>query len=89
MQKIKGPDSISAQLAIGSRVNFVVHSHPDVEAVEIARWLPERLEKAVDQAVEMSVVSAEVLNLLDRVNHRRMMLPAEAASDLGERRMSK
>ena len=89
MQNFKRPDKNPAQLVFGSGSHFVVHSHPDVEAAEIARWLPERLEKAVDQAVEMSVVPAEVLNLLDRVNHRRMMLPAEAASDLGERRMSK
>lgn len=70
MQKIERPDQNPAQLASGSGRHFAVHSHPDVEAVEIARWLPERLEKAVDQAVEMSVLPAEVLHLLDRVNDR-------------------
>ena len=89
MQKIERPDRNPAQLASESGRHFAVHSLLDVEAVEIARWLPERLEKAVDQAVEMSVLPAEVLNFLDRVNDRRMMLPAEAASNLWERRMSK
>ena len=58
-----------------------MHKRPLVETVEILTSLPERLEKALDQAVEMSIVFSQFFDLLDRVNHGRVMLPAKAASD--------
>src|SRR5438309_6619378 len=53
----------------------------------IKELLAESLEEVVDLAVEIRVPLAEVLDLPDRVDHRRVMLAAEAAADLGQRRM--
>src|SRR5262249_18970195 len=44
-------------------------------------------EKVIHQAVEIRIALAEVFNLANRVNHRRVMFAAEAAPDLGQRRV--
>src|SRR5258705_13920558 len=48
---------------------------------------PERLKKIRDEAVEISVGFAKLINLLDRVDHRRMVLSPKTATELGQRRV--
>src|SRR5947209_9952904 len=49
--------------------------------------LPESFEEIADQAVEIRVGLSEIFDLPNRMNHRRMMLSAETAADLGQRRV--
>src|SRR6476660_4235925 len=49
--------------------------------------LPETIEKIADQSVEIAVLFPQVLDLTDRVNNGRVMLPAEAPADFWKRRM--
>ena len=49
--------------------------------------LLERLKEISDEAVEISVGLPHLVDLLDRVNHRRMVLSPETTSDLRQRRM--
>src|SRR5579862_5296672 len=51
------------------------------------KFLPETFQEVVDNCVERMVALPQFLNLLDGVNHGRMMLAAEAPSDLGQRRV--
>jgi 16S rRNA A1518/A1519 N6-dimethyltransferase RsmA/KsgA/DIM1 with predicted DNA glycosylase/AP lyase activity len=60
-----GPVQLAELCNGGSRM----HKQPNVEAVEIANRLPERLEEAVNHAVEMSIVLAQILNFFDRMDH--------------------
>ena len=46
--------------------------------------LLKRLQEAVDKSVESSVSLTEPINLLNGVNHGRVMLSAETLSDLRE-----
>src|SRR5207244_12832011 len=46
---------------------------------------PETLKKIPNEAVEISVFFAQVLDLANRVNHGRRMFAAEASADLGKR----
>jgi hypothetical protein len=44
--------------------------------------LAKRLRQGVDQAVERLVAPAQILDLLERVDHGRMVFATEALSDL-------
>ena len=44
--------------------------------------LLDRFQQVGHQAVEISVLLAHLLDFLDRVNHRRVVLAAEAAAEL-------
>src|SRR5689334_311377 len=62
----------------------VIHSRSTARAVEIGARSAKRLNEAVDQPIELPVLGPLLLDLLDRVDHGRMMLPAEALADLGK-----
>ena len=47
----------------------------------------ERLKEIGHQAVEISVLFPHFFDLLDRVNHSRMVLSPKTASDLRQRRV--
>src|SRR4051812_25602507 len=49
-----------------------------------ARSSTKRLDEVVDKVVEIAVLLAQVLDLPDGVDHRRVVLAAEAAADLGQ-----
>src|SRR6202011_1087106 len=54
---------------------------------EQSESLAESLQEIVNLAVEIRGPLPELLDLPDRVDHGRVVLAAEAAADLGQRRM--
>ena len=46
---------------------------------------PECLKKGRDQRVEIVIPLSQILNLLDRVDDRRVMLTSEASTDFRQR----
>ena len=55
--------------------------------VENRSVLAERLEQGVDDAVEVGIALPLRFDLPDRVDHGRVVLPAEAPADFRERRV--
>jgi hypothetical protein len=47
-------------------------------------FLVKSFEEITDQRVEISVLFPELVHLSNRVNHRRVVLAAEAPADLGQ-----
>src|SRR5689334_11926654 len=52
------------------------------------QWnLVESFEKTTHQGVEIPVLATQIVDLADGMNHRRMVLAAETASDFRQRRV--
>ena len=62
-----------------------LHNRPQPAHVEnsaILLWLAKTLQKIAHEAVEICILPTKILNLPDRMDHRRVMFAPKASSDL-------
>jgi hypothetical protein len=67
------------------RDTHALHNRPQPAHVEnsaILLRLAKTLQKIVHEAVEICILPTKILNLPDRMDHRRVMFTTEASSDL-------
>ena len=87
MHKLGISAAVWCQIPPSAEVLDVIHRSLDVEAVENPERLPKRLQKAVDQAVEICVLFPQFFDLLDGVDDRGVMFTSKAASNFRQRCM--